>query len=199
MTLFFTSLVFSHPVIYKDGWVYWATLTSQSNKQRVSYTFHPRFSIEANTEGLVQNSYRDYKIGINILLKRWYLDHSQGNIYLSLHGGTDKKTNYILHPQVEMDWESRKLYTALNMAMTQHWKNNQPPLYKIMYRAGIAPYVAGMKDLQTWFVIQWDFTYLSNEQSIVMTPLLRFFYNNALWEMGASLKGDFFMTLMLHY
>ncbi len=32
-----------------------------------------------------------------------------------------------------------------------------------------------------------------------ITPLLRFFYKNVLWEIGSSLQSDFYLTLMVHY
>ncbi len=200
----FTLSTSAHPVIYKGGWVYWTTLTSHSNKQRVSYTFHPHFSVEMNTEGILQpHPYRDYKIGINALLKRWYLKDSQGNIYLSLHGGfyKNQSTGYVLRPQIEMDWESRKLYTAFSASMT-YFEHSNDPIYQWMYRIGVAPYVARMKELQTWFVFQLDYTILktnSKKYPVVFTPMLRFFYRNTLWETGANLDGDFFITLMLHY
>ena len=200
---------FAHPVIYKDGWVYWATLTSYSNKQRISYTVHPRFAIEINTEGSFhtkKNPYRDYKIGINTLLKRWYLNNSQGNIYLSFHGGfyyKDKifeNSGYVLHPQIELDWESRKLYTALRVSMAHFEHVDHPSIYHIMYRIGVAPYIVGMKKLQTWFVFQLNYTNSQNlEKEYLFTPLLRFFYRNTLWETGVNLNGSIFFTLMLHY
>ena len=35
--------------------------------------------------------------------------------------------------------------------------------------------------------------------NLTITPLLRFFYKNILWEMGSNLQSDFYLTLMVHY
>ena len=238
----FSYSVMAHPVIYKDGWVYWGHFTDTSSQQRLSYTFHPRFSVEFNAEKILMNDEgrlrqisnykRDFKIGLNTLVKRWYLNDSQANIYASLHAGFSSwlsPENYVeitegeghplirstafltallrrpplldfervLRPQIDIDWESQKNYTAFRAAAYLTEENE--PLYRLMYRQGFAPYIGGMKELQTWFVVQADYAQQGDKGSFKMTPLLRFFYRNALWEIGMSTSGDGFLTIMLHH
>lgn len=189
----------AHPVTYKGGWAYWGQFSTNSNIQRINYTFHPRFSIEANTEFYYKlQNYRDGKLGLNILVKRWIFDDSQANIYGALHVGhydQEDTAGPTTRSQLAMDWESRKLYTALNTSFFYFAKEN---IAKLSYRAGFAPYVAGMEALQTWMVFQFDY-FKEIEDKVKMTSMMRFFYNNALWEMGADNKGGFFLTLMVHY
>lgn len=169
-----------------------------------------------------------YTLGFNFLLKRWLFEDSQANIYTSLGGGlwaslassdaasnTYEKPSALAYLSVDMDWESRHWYTALHFGssvfrptpareatpvakappiikslaqrkVSLHW------LYNWRYRLGFAPYLGGMDELQTWFVLQYN-------HNFQLTPLLRFFYKNVLWEMGATLKGKPFLTLMVHY
>ena len=248
----------AHPVIYKKGWVYWGNFSGDSNNQRVSYTFHPRYAVEVNMErGLFPYSkegdeeasnplfnpheYTNFKVGINSLLKRWYLDDSQANIYVSLQLGhsirgelkkevpkkevsetsgnawsmvknmgariglLDIPTNLsytnklLLRPQIDVDWESRKYYTALSASVDFFIEGDDNSFYQLMYRVGMAPYIGKMKELQTWVVLQMDYAQYGDEASMKVTPMMRFFYRNTLWELGSSLSGDFFLTIMLHH
>ena len=312
----------AHPVIFKGGWVYWGTFTNQHNNQKISYTFHPRFSIElasdfhsqwmpfqlkhptekdalkhstslsldASDSFFLLSRYRDYKIGINWLVKRWLLTHSQANLYLSFYTGVyqysvcdspykksikksmwnrffcdrfQKNNHYkqLFTPTKEIltqfslsaDWESRRFYTLFHYSLTYNsrWlslyrkkektddkenknshhstQKNQKNVHDFLfeqtglfmnkalrqngsYRIGIAPYIAGMDQLQTWLVFQLDsFQRLRVEDHFEISSLLditkdwkassilRFFYKNALWEVGSSFDGSFFLTLMIHY
>ena len=213
----------AHPVIYKNGWVYWGQFFNSANKQRVSYTFHPRFSIEAYSQFYKETTdpkdlkslphYRDYHLGLNILLKRWLFNHSQGNVYTSISGGyfnenfvdhSNLNKGNIFQSRLEMDWESRKLYTALNITSYFFYKKKyfKKFYHQISYQFGFAPYVAGMDELQTWMILKVDYLkwdYFKNENTFVLTPLMRFFYKNTLWEIGGSLMGGFFINLMVHY
>ena len=199
LSAFFALPGWAHLVIYKDGWVYWGQFSPDSNIQRVSYTFHPRFSLEASREfyrGL--EDYRDAKLGPNILVKRWLFPDSQGNIYASLHAGSYQQENgkgKVFRSGLMADWESRKLYTALSIS---NFAFDDDKAQKLSYRFGFAPYVAGMQMLQTWMIFQLSY-FKEIEDKVKITPMMRFFYNNTLWEMGADLHGKFFLTLMVHY
>ena len=217
----------AHPVIYKNGWVYWGQFSNNNNTQRIIYTFHPRFALEFQSAAYAQLfHYRDFKFSLNTLVKRWFFTDSQANFYASLRGGFYqlntklkplnstsshlkkffhlyiKKTNphFIAHPQIELDWESRRLYTALSLSY-YYTLLEKTSLYQVSYRFGFAPYVGGMEELQTWLIFQLDyFNFISIAPKWPkITPMMRFFYKNTLWEIGASLQGHFFTTLMVHY
>ncbi|MCY4643377.1 MAG: hypothetical protein OXB88_02060 [Bacteriovoracales bacterium] len=209
LSSFFSLPLKAHPVVYKGGFVYWGQFSHHSNTQRMSYTFHPRFAFETN-RAFYHNfkNYRDAKIGFNALLKRWALEDSQGNIYVGVHGGryrqagsntqSDTESNTegrVLHSMIEADWESRELYTTLSVASFHLDDKN---VEKLSYRIGFAPYVVGMDALQTWMIFQFDY-FKEIKDRVKITPMMRFFYKNALWEMGANFQSEFFLTLMVHY
>lgn len=247
---FLTSLAKAHPVIYKDGFVYWGEFSLQENTQILSYTFHPRFAFQLSSDfGKTDNNKSvTYQLGLNVLIKRWLLETSQANIYTSFQSGlfTDevsgtyigkKRTKFPIKDRLTFqwslsaDWESRFIYTAGGVELKgKSSLIDEYVLGDFYYRIGFAPYAAGMDTLQTWFVLmfqasavgtvnkdmrdyfskehkQRDFPYrtsLTTDNLAVginwkITPLLRFFYKNVLWEIGSSLQSDFYLTLMLHH
>jgi hypothetical protein len=91
----------------------------------------------------------------------------------------------------EADWETRVLYSSFkhyqfqNVAMTQA-------------RLGFSPRTAPFEDLQTWFMVQ-AMVIRDIRDEVLVTPMLRFFYHNVLWELGSSTRGDWMLNLMVHY
>ncbi len=64
--------------------------------------------------------------------------------------------------------------------------------------ACFAPYIAGMNSLQAWMILKLDY-FKENDRNLWITPMMRFFYKNVLWEIGANQQGEFLLTLMTHY
>lgn len=189
----------SHPVIYKGGWVYQSSFMPEMNNTSVGYSVSSKYSLMANSNHFKNiDNYRDYTLGANFLLKRWLNNDSQGNIYAGVHGGyyeDDFSSGEVLHSFVMGDWESREHYVAFKS--DGYFYNNRKQ-YSYTARYGIAPYVAGMDELQTWLVFQ-AFYYEEQSKTAVITPMLRFFYRNVLWEVGYSTRGQSYLTLMVHY
>jgi len=52
-------------------------------------------------------------------------------------------------------------------------------------RVGFAPYLANYDDVNTWFMLQVD-NHPAKNQTLVITPLVRFFYKTTLVEAGYS-------------
>ncbi len=234
----------AHPVIYKDGFVYWGEFSHQENTQRFSYTFHPHFALQISSN-FEKKNFNTHQLGLNILVQRWLLSDSQANIYTSLKSGfyTDsfvhsyetKKgvSSSILERltfqwDLSADWESRFIYTSGKATLKRISSTPKTLWGDFEYRIGFAPYTANMDVLQTWFVVMFQSSGLGtknlkntlltaknrkfqyhrktlklNSSAIVfdwkITPLLRFFYKNVLWEIGSSLQNDFYLTLMVHY
>src|SRR5690606_31155240 len=121
----------------------------------------------------------------------------QSNVYL--HGGIGfedqefqkKQTRGAWLLGVEADWETRVLYTSLKFNQFNDFNMTQA-------RVGFSPVIADFKSLQTWFMIQAMVIDDLNE-TVMITPMLRFFYHNVLWEVGSSTRGDWMLNLMVHY
>jgi hypothetical protein len=197
--LFVSFSVFSHPVIYKGGWIFQGSFMPKMNELRLGYTASPRYAFVYNAHHFENiNSYQDHTLGMNFLLKRWLQHDSQGNLYTGIHGGyfsddiDEGKTGHFF---LMGDWESREHYV---MARAKKFIYEDDDRYSFSARYGFAPFVAGMDQLQTWMIIQAMYV---EEQSkeVIITPMIRFFYKNVLWEIGHSTRGQSYLTLMVHY
>ena len=193
----------AHPVIYQGGWVLSTDNMESFSGNQVMYSFSHRWSAGANywRLGTEEDEREVALLKLNHLLYRYNGENSQGNIYL--HGGYGladgnsafNRTDAYLGG-VEADWETRQIYTAakyyhFNMAGKQDVRMYQG-------RIGFSPMLAKFEDLQSWVMLQ-GMVISDIEPKLMLTPMVRFFYHNILWEMGASVKGSWMLNLMVHY
>ncbi len=199
LTFFFGSYVFAHPVIYKGGWVYQGSFMPQMNEINMSYSASSRYSFVLNADHFENmNNYQDYAAGMNFLVKRWLAHDSQGNLYVGARGGyfkDDIDEGLTGHGFLMADWESREHY-VMTRAKSYYFDNKER--YSYLARYGFAPFIAGMDELQTWLIIQ-GLYFKQQSREVIITPMIRFFYKNVLWEVGYSTRGQSFLTLMVHY
>jgi hypothetical protein len=198
-SLSLSGLVLAHPVIYKDGWVYQGSFMPKMADISVSYTFNPRYAITMNSNRFEElDNYQDYTLGLNVLVKRWLNQDSQGNVYLGAHLGQFEDFDHrgeAGHAFFMADWEDREDYFVFK---SKRYFFQEKEIQDFMVRYGVAPYVAGMNELQTWAIVQ-AYYFEAQSESLLLTPMLRFFYKNVLWEIGSSTTGDSFINLMIHY
>lgn len=203
LMLIFIAKVHAHPVIYQGGWVLSTDNMESYSGNQAMYSFTNRWSAGANywRLGTEENERELTLLKLNHLLYRYNGDNSQGNIYL--HGGygfADGNSSFN-HTDaylggVEADWETRIIYTAakyyhFNMAGKQDVRMYQG-------RIGFSPMIANFDELQSWVMLQ-GMIISDIEPKLMLTPMVRFFYHNILWEMGASVKGSWMLNLMVHY
>lgn len=201
---FFTAQVLAHPVIYKDGFVVSSSNMESYSDNQLMYTWAQKWSSGFNHWRFTKDD-KTTDLGLaktNYLLYRQNSESSQANIYL--HGGVGvvdseiekKATNEIYMAGVDMDWETRNLYTSLKF-----YQFSSPKVTDInmtQARIGFSPYEAGFESLQTWFMFQ--AMYLPDvDRTVMLTPMMRFFYKNVLWEIGVSTRGEWMLNFMLHY
>lgn len=202
---YFISLTsFAHPVIYKDGTVVSSSNMPTYSDNQLMYSWSNRWASGLNywrfTQGDKNTDMAFLKT--NYLLYRNNGDDSQANVYL--HGGVGiadseiekRQTNEAYMTGAEADWETRTLYTSL-----KHYYFTSPKVTDISMtqaRIGFSPYEAGFDQLQTWFMFQ--AMYMPDvEAEVILTPLLRFFYKNVLWEIGSSTRAEWMINVMVHY
>lgn len=189
----------AHPVIFKDGTVISSSNMAMYGDNQVSYSFHEKWAAGINHFRFSKDE-QDTDFGfsrVNHLLKRWNGESSQANIYLA--GGVgmvDQRDSKIAYMGgIEADWETRTLYSSL-----KHYQFSSPSFTDIgmsQVRLGASPYETDFDKLQTWFMVQG--MYMGKiERTVIITPMLRFFYQNVLWEVGSSFKGDWMMNFMVH-
>jgi hypothetical protein len=202
--ILFISSAYAHPVIYQDGVAISSSNMPSYAENYLMYSYsskwaaglgHYRFSNDKNnTElGLVK---------LNHLLWRHNGEDSQANIYL--HGGLgvvdneigQRDTSEAMMAGIEGDWETRKLFTSL-----KHFEFHSPGVMDATMtqgRVGFSPLLTDFKDLQTWLMLQGMYA-PTTDKTVTLTPLIRFFYHNVLWEMGSSFRGEWMLNFMVHY
>ncbi len=201
---FYSATIFAHPVIYKEGIVVSSSNMPTYSDNQLMYSWSNRWASGLNHWRFTkEESNTDMAfLKTNYLLYRYNGESSQGNIYL--HGGVGvvdseiekRQTNEAYMTGFEADWETRTLYTAL-----KHYYFTSPKVTDISMtqaRIGFSPFEAAFDQLQSWFMLQ--AMYMPDvESEIIITPLLRFFYKNVLWEMGSSTRGEWMLNIMVHY
>jgi hypothetical protein len=192
----------ANPVSFKGGYGVMPAYNDDWSDLQVNYSVTNRYSLGISSfyrEG--KDSTATFGLGqFNYLLKRWNELDSQANVNLSLGlgGRHDSRDDGALagYGALEADYETRRLYTQLSAETLQSEGSVQ--FNRIRGRIGFTPYVAPFDALQTWVVLQVDEMPEMDESSRV-TPLLRFFYNNFVLEVGASLEGTPFLAGAAHF
>lgn len=192
---------YSHPVSFKDAFSIMSYNNSEMNEILLTYSLSSKFALGTTYINEKQSEF--YMPRLNLLVKRWNNEDSQGNFYLSGGLGVEKykSKNYdVRMVETIADWESRKYYIYLeNLYMSRDNKDN--PLWTqkndnhTKLRLGFAPFLADYHDLNIWFITQ--FTKHNNENTEA-TQLIRFYIKNVLWEIGSGFNGGFTFNFMIH-
>ena len=190
------------PVSFKGGYgvmpAYnkdWADLQLNyptSNRQSLGVSsFYRQGPASSATFGIGQYNY---------LVKRWNELDSQANVNASvgIGGRHDSRENESLagYAALEGDYETRRVYSQLAAETLQSGASVHFSRYRA--RAGIAPYLAPFDGVQTWLIMQVDYM-PEMEDSLRLTPVTRFFYNNFAFEGGVSLQGIPFVAAAAHF
>jgi hypothetical protein len=184
---------FAHPVIYQGGWVASSYNMPSNSTNTLMYSFTSKFA--GGVEHWRFKPEETENVGflkLNHLLWRKNGDDYQANVYL--HGGFGTAATFL--GAVEGDWETRRYYTSF-----KHYEfHNGRGFDRTMSQAriGYSPFLKDFNSLQTWFMLQ--FMHMREvEKEVMITPMVRFFYHNFLWEAGSSIKGDWMLNLMVHF
>lgn len=196
--MFFSLKALSHPVIYQGGWAVNSTNMPMYSNNYALYSLTNRLAV-----GFEHDRFDKHDLGLlkfNSLLWRHNGDDSQANLYF--HGGVGVIDQYeegnrgLYNYGFEADWETRVLYTSLKHLRYEGARDINPSVTQ--GRIGFSPKEAPFEELQTWFMVQ-GMVIHDIEDTLMITPMLRFFYHNVLWEVGSSTRGDWMLNLMVHY
>lgn len=191
----------AHPVSFKDGIGVMPSYMSYRRDLELNYSITNRHALGVNAIAI---DYKDRQATFvlpqfNYRLYRENEMDSQMNLYLSAGAGTasyESSDSMGTVGAFQFDYETRRIYT-LFLAETLH-STSGLNLNRFRYRLGFTPYLADFDDVSTWFIAQIEFTpELDNE--ITVTPLVRFFLDNYLFEIGSSTRGDLFVAGIFHF
>ena len=188
------SFVFSHPVIFKNGKVFWLAQNPSFNDIR--------FGISKTNKWLVGGRILEDRksketfalINNNYLVNRWNNKNSQANFYLLSSVGLNidnskSMTSIGLHG----DWENRQFMVMEMLEYLSHnnaWVSNS--------RLAYSPFKVDYTKTSYWFIAHFRTEYKNSKLTYMFFPILRLYRNNYLFEFGSNGENTFF-TLMTHF
>lgn len=190
------NLVLAHPVAYEGAYSYMGFFGPKSNENTLVYS--PRYWLGTGIKHVRAQDKKWTNAHLGFLLKRWNELDSQGNVYLFTGPGIYEyqgHQSYFTRMGAQADWESRRFYTMARYSRAQ-WNDGDFEDYQT--RLGFAPYLANYEELNSWGILQFQYTPDLNKK-VTITPTLRMFYKNVLWEVGSSLDGNWMFNFMIRY
>ena len=184
----------ARPVSYQGGWTVIEETDRQSTSLWVHYTVSPKLSLGWRTEWDRREDFVLNGPQATYLAKRWYGENYQANIYG--FAGAGVTTGVGDNPAgtaaagfvgVLADWETRSLFTSYRARILED--GNMGTTFMQAARVGFAPYEGDTGDLHTWLMVEVDHR-PDNEDEIGVTPLVRFFKDAALLEIGWSVTDN---------
>lgn len=202
IAMLYAAPVSANPVSFKGGYGIMPAYNRDWHDVQLNYS-RTRYDAAGMSyfyrEG--KESTAEFGIGqYNYLLSRWNELDSQANVNLSIGfgGRHDSQRNDAVatYGALEADYETRTLYTQVAAETLQSEAGVHFSRYR--GRAGVAPYKASFEGLQSWIILQVDYM-PEMDDSLRITPMGRFFYDNVAMEAGVSLQGIPFVGAAAHF
>lgn len=192
----------AHPVAFKGAWSFMAFNQPDMLDWQLLYSFHRKFSLGVDYfRDTMEGQPRYFLIPrVSWLVNRWYGADSQGNIYVYGGIGAAKKSgadSLAAEGAIEADYETREIYFSGKALVVA--ANGFDTLTMYQLRAGFAPYVGEFEDLHTWLILQGQYFPNAVDERLRVGPVMRFFYNNVLWELGVTTQGSWNFNFMVHF
>ena len=181
----------ARPVSYVGGWTIIETSNRQSTAALVHYTATPKLSVGGRIHWDRKADFMLTAVQPTWLAKRWFGRDYQANVYLT--GGIGVATGVDNNPLgsdeayfagVMADWETRRHFLSYEARFLDvgYFGDN----FMQAGRVGWAPYEGDTGDLHTWLMVEVDHRPDARE-SVGITPLIRFFKNTLLVELGYNM------------
>ena len=176
-------ITMANPVIYQDGKMLDIIVDSKTTDAQLFYSLTSQVAVGYRYFQYSKMPSATHLAQANFLLKRWNEEDSQANIYLL--GGLGVQDHSVeTYVGVETDWENRRIYLS---ALAETFGGNSS-MTKWTLRSGFAPYLADYNDLNTWFILQTSHISSAQENDTWVIPMVRFFKDNLLVELGSNGK-----------
>ncbi|MCY4444065.1 MAG: hypothetical protein OXC44_04615 [Proteobacteria bacterium] len=190
-------LLQARPVSHAGGYTAMGSMSSTGQSLHVHYSPSVKYSLGYRAESYRQWSSMFQGAQLNILLIRLNGEASQANVYFKgaagmqyalSHSDITKELEPAGFAGLAADWETRRYFVRYEGRLILDASINH--MLRQSFRLGIAPYLGDYGELHTWFMGQLDYiTATADSHSIVVTPLVRFFYHTYLFEFGISHHG----------
>jgi len=202
LIVFQTTVLWAHPVSFEGSKGVMGYHSSIISHNQLNYSFSHRLAAGVHhiRRPEVENASASF-VSLNFLLKRWNNKSSQANIYAVLGlgqsdlNGESEASGLGL---IQFDIENREYYFLAKYLQIQN--EEQVDLKQSIVRVGLAPYVADYEGIHSWLILEWQ-TLNFNEAGTRhdVTPFLRIFYKNLLFEIGQNFDGVSKFNYIVHF
>lgn len=186
IVLLLPTIAQARPVSYPEGWTVMQMNDYDSNSLHVHYSPTAKYSVGYYGELMREEDIQLHTVQYNRLLKRWNMPAAQANAYLKVNLGVAKRDGDAQAAGrigFAADYETRRIFFSYENSYTD--AGDFYDAFTQKARAGFAPYEADYDELNTWLMLQIDHKPEKADQ-IVLTPLVRFFQDEYMWEVGVS-------------
>ncbi len=199
----------AHPVVFADGTAVMGHHLGKMSGLEIVYSpnWYTGIGLEAHktpdqTKVMGQASLLAWRGNFPDLQTNFYLSAAVGKIWskrLQNQESAKQNTSSVARWSTEWDAEDREYYGRIKYA--QHFVENRRRNDETLVRFGFAPYKAKANEPAIWGILEWksetENKFRTAQHEI--TPLMRYFYKNALFEIGSSLSGKFAFNYMYHF
>lgn len=204
MSVLSVAIAEAHPVSFRGSYGIMGHHSQTLSHNQINYSFRHWFA-----SGL--HYYRRPNLGgsnyalfgtTNFLLKRWNGRAFQANIYAFGGPGYSRLTSigddFMVKAGTQFDIEDRRLYFLVKHV--EIFNDDRRDLWRSTARVGIAPYIDGYEGIHSWLILQWQgYKFAGEKFDYSITPTLRVFYRNLLFEIGHSLQGEVNFNYIAHF
>jgi len=197
--IFFTliillSSVSAHPVIFKNGKVFWITQNPSFNDIRLGVSKTNSWLIGGRLLEDRKSNETFALVNNNYLAKRWNNRNSQANLYLLSSVGLNTRNSKSMGTiGIHGDWEDRRFMV---MQMIEHFSHNSALVSNT--RLAYSPYTVDYSKTSTWLIAHYRIEYNDDQYSYMFFPVIRLFKKNYLFEFGYN-GNDSFLSFMTHF
>ena len=188
------SSVSAHPVIFKNGKVFWITQNSSFNDIRLGVSKTNSWLIGGRLLEDRKSNETFALVNNNYLAKRWNSRNSQANLYLLSSIGLNTRNSKSMGTiGIHGDWEDRRFMV---MQMIEYFSHNS--MLASNTRLAYSPYTVDYSKTSTWLIAHYRIEYKDNQYSYMFFPVIRLFKKNYLFEIGSN-GNDSFLSFMTHF
>lgn len=186
--------VFSHPVIFKNGKVFWIAQNPSFNDIRFGISKTNKWLVGGRILEDRKSEQTFALINNNYLINRWNNKNSQTNFYLLSSVGLNVDNSKSMATiGLHGDWENRQFMV---MEMLEYYTHNSALVSNS--RLAYSPFKVDYTKTSYWFIAHYRIEIKNNKYSYTFFPVLRLYRNNYLLEFGNNGENTF-LTIMMHF
>lgn len=186
----------ARPVSYPGGWTVMQMNDFNAHSLHIHYSPTAKTSVGYLAEYWRRDDWQFHGVQVNHLLKRWNMPAAQANLYVKTAGGIAFSDYGALEDEAAPagfvglagDWENRRFFTSYETRYVE--AGDIDHFYMQKARVGVAPYVGDYGDLHTWLMLQVEHNPTREDEEVTVTPMVRFFKDVYMAELGVSHRGD---------